>query len=152
MNLFVQQLINGLSWGAIYALIAVGYTMVYGVLRLINFAHGDVYMIGAMVGLCVSRGSFNAVAMPSEHPWFWIPAHGLRIDNSDGSVVLSILRRLSPPRVLAWFGKVSGQFWLQRAGDGCFGPAHSSHRVSFVDFCLHHVRLPRCCVGLAWEW
>ena len=44
------------------SLIAAGYTMVYGVLRLINFAHGDVYMIGAMVGLCVAlRGSFSAV-------------------------------------------------------------------------------------------
>src|ERR1700677_956472 len=48
---FLQQLINGLSIGAIYALIAVGYTMVYGILRLINFAHGDVYMIGAMMGI-----------------------------------------------------------------------------------------------------
>jgi len=44
----IQTLILGLSIGAIYALIAVGYTMVYGVLRLINFAHGDVYMVGAM--------------------------------------------------------------------------------------------------------
>jgi branched-chain amino acid transport system permease protein len=50
MQQFLQQLINGLSNGAIYALIAVGYTMVYGVLRLINFAHGDIYMIGAMTG------------------------------------------------------------------------------------------------------
>lgn len=47
---FLQQLINGIAWGSIYALIALGYTMVYGVLRLINFAHGDVYMVGAMVG------------------------------------------------------------------------------------------------------
>src|SRR5438067_3474849 len=49
MDTFVQQLINGLNIGAIYALIALGYTMVYGILRLINFAHGDVYMIGAFV-------------------------------------------------------------------------------------------------------
>jgi branched-chain amino acid transport system permease protein len=48
---FLQQVINGLSAGAIYALIAVGYTMVYGVLRLINFAHGDIYMIGAMTSM-----------------------------------------------------------------------------------------------------
>jgi branched-chain amino acid transport system permease protein len=47
---FLQQLINGVSLGSIYALIALGYTMVYGVLRLINFAHGDVYMLGAFVG------------------------------------------------------------------------------------------------------
>ena len=50
MDTFVQQLINGLNVGAIYALIALGYTMVYGILRLINFAHGDVYMVGAFAG------------------------------------------------------------------------------------------------------
>ena len=48
MDQLAQQLVNGLAWGSIYALIALGYTMVYGVLRLINFAHGDVYMVGAM--------------------------------------------------------------------------------------------------------
>jgi branched-chain amino acid transport system permease protein len=50
-----QQLINGLSLGSIYALIALGYTMVYGVLRFINFAHGDVFMIGAFMGFYVQR-------------------------------------------------------------------------------------------------
>ncbi len=49
-TLFFQQLINGLSLGAFYALIALGYTMVYGVLRFINFAHGDVFMIGGFCG------------------------------------------------------------------------------------------------------
>ena len=47
---FLQQLVNGLSQGSIYALIALGYTMVFGVLRFINFAHGDVYMLGAFTG------------------------------------------------------------------------------------------------------
>ena len=47
MQEFVQQLANGIAWGSIYALIALGYTMVYGILRLINFAHGDIYMVGA---------------------------------------------------------------------------------------------------------
>jgi branched-chain amino acid transport system permease protein len=47
---FLQQFVNGLTQGAIYALIALGYTMVYGVLRLINFAHGDIYMLGAYGG------------------------------------------------------------------------------------------------------
>jgi branched-chain amino acid transport system permease protein len=47
----LQQLLNGLAQGAIYALIAIGYTMVFGVLRFINFAHGDVYMLGAFAGL-----------------------------------------------------------------------------------------------------
>lgn len=47
---FLQQLVNGLALGSIYALIAIGYTMVYGIVQLINFAHGDIYMIGAFVG------------------------------------------------------------------------------------------------------
>lgn len=47
---FLQQLINGLSLGSVYALIALGYTMVYGIIGLINFAHGDIYMVGAYVG------------------------------------------------------------------------------------------------------
>ena len=50
MDTFVQQLINGLTIGSIYALIALGYTMVYGILRLINSAHGDIYMLGAYSG------------------------------------------------------------------------------------------------------
>ena len=50
MTEFFQQLINGLSLGAVYALLALGYTMVYGILRFINFAHSDVFMVGAFVG------------------------------------------------------------------------------------------------------
>ncbi|MEK7307753.1 MAG: branched-chain amino acid ABC transporter permease [Nitrospirota bacterium] len=49
--MFLQQIINGLTVGAVYALIALGYTMVYGVLELINFAHGEIYMIGAYLGI-----------------------------------------------------------------------------------------------------
>src|SRR5579871_6054968 len=60
---FIQQLINGLSQGSIYALIAVGYTMVYGVLQLINFAHGDVFMVGSMVSLYAATGRV-APALP----------------------------------------------------------------------------------------
>jgi branched-chain amino acid transport system permease protein len=56
MSTFLQQLINGVTLGAIYSLIALGYTMVYGILRLINFAHGDVYMVGAFMGYYVANG------------------------------------------------------------------------------------------------
>src|SRR5271166_1799984 len=55
MTEFLQQLLNGLSLGAIYALIALGYTMVYGVLRFINFAHSDVFMAGAFIGYYLAR-------------------------------------------------------------------------------------------------
>jgi branched-chain amino acid transport system permease protein len=53
---FFQQIINGLSLGSIYALIALGYTMVYGILKLINFAHGEVFMVGAYSGYFVATG------------------------------------------------------------------------------------------------
>ncbi|PHV08792.1 branched-chain amino acid ABC transporter permease [Janthinobacterium sp. BJB412] len=55
MDTLIQQIINGLVLGSMYALVALGYTMVYGVLNLINFAHGDVLMIGAMAGLTILR-------------------------------------------------------------------------------------------------
>ena len=49
---FVQQLINGLSIGLVYALMAIGFTLIFGVLNVVNFAHGEVYMIGAYAGRC----------------------------------------------------------------------------------------------------
>lgn len=54
MEQFLQQMVNGISLGSIYALIALGYTMVYGIIKLINFAHGDVYMIGAYIGFAAT--------------------------------------------------------------------------------------------------
>ena len=53
--MFLQQLINGLTIGGIYALIALGYTMVYGILQIVNFAHGDIFMLGAFLGLYLTR-------------------------------------------------------------------------------------------------
>ncbi|KPL80976.1 ABC transporter permease [Levilinea saccharolytica] len=61
-TLFLQQVINGLQLGFVYALIALGYTMVYGIVRLINFAHGDVFMVGAFV-------SFYGIARFQLHNW-----------------------------------------------------------------------------------
>lgn len=52
----VQQLLNGLTIGSTYALIAIGYTMVYGIIGMINFAHGEVYMIGSYVAFMVMAG------------------------------------------------------------------------------------------------
>lgn len=54
MEQLIQQLVNGISLGSIYALIALGYTMVYGIINLINFAHGDIYMLGAYVGFALT--------------------------------------------------------------------------------------------------
>lgn len=54
MDIFLQQALNGITLGSVYALVALGYTMVYGIVKLINFAHGDIYMMGAFVGLIVA--------------------------------------------------------------------------------------------------
>lgn len=56
MDIFLQQLVNGLTLGSIYALVALGYTMVYGILELINFAHGEVVMVGALVAISTING------------------------------------------------------------------------------------------------
>jgi branched-chain amino acid transport system permease protein len=64
VDIFTQQLINGLVLGSIYALIALGYTMVYGILELINFAHGEVVMMGAMVSLAIIQGLLGASGLP----------------------------------------------------------------------------------------
>ncbi|MFT0549079.1 branched-chain amino acid ABC transporter permease [Allopusillimonas ginsengisoli] len=68
MDIFLQQLINGVTVGSVYALVALGYTMVYGIIGLINFAHGDVVMVGAMVAttLVVTLLGGDAGGMP---PW-----------------------------------------------------------------------------------
>src|SRR3981081_2363060 len=66
MEVFLQQLINGVSLGAIYGLIAIGYTMVYGIIGMINFAHGDIYMVGAFISLVFFslRESFGLPSVP----------------------------------------------------------------------------------------
>jgi branched-chain amino acid transport system permease protein len=62
--MFLQQLINGLTLGSVYALIALGYTMVYGILELINFAHGEIYMLSAYLGI-IFLGFFTVIGLTS---------------------------------------------------------------------------------------
>ena len=54
-NLFVTELVAGITHGSVYALIALGYSMVYGILKLLNFAHGDIYMVGAFIGWALDK-------------------------------------------------------------------------------------------------
>jgi branched-chain amino acid transport system permease protein len=67
MDIFLQQVFNGLVLGSVYALVALGYTMVYGILQLINFTHGEVLMVGAMVSLTVV--SVLQTFFPGMAPW-----------------------------------------------------------------------------------
>ncbi|HXO95831.1 MAG TPA: branched-chain amino acid ABC transporter permease, partial [Chthoniobacterales bacterium] len=84
--LFVQQLLNGLSLGSIYALIALGYTMVYGVLRFINFAHGDVYMLGAFSGFMIAPTVSRLI--PLDKFQEFTPANALLIIIGAGLVMI----------------------------------------------------------------
>jgi len=70
MTLFLQNLVNSLQWGSFYALIALGYSMVYSILMLFNFAHGDIFMVGAYIGVGISFGllaltSSGVLALPN---------------------------------------------------------------------------------------
>ncbi|MCK5348235.1 MAG: branched-chain amino acid ABC transporter permease, partial [Desulfobacula sp.] len=68
MDYFIQQLINGLTLGGIYALIALGYTMVYGVIQLINFAHGEFFAAGGYVGV-ILLSYLAGLGFMETHPW-----------------------------------------------------------------------------------
>ena len=74
MELLFGQVVDGLTLGSVYALIALGYTLVYGILKLLNFAHGDVYMVGAFIGFgrpdCARRAGHPAVPV-----WLLLTAH-----------------------------------------------------------------------------
>jgi branched-chain amino acid transport system permease protein len=113
----IQQLFNGLSLGAIYALIAIGYTMVYGIIGMINFAHGDIYMIGAYIGLV----TLSAIGTQSGLPvWaiiglmlvvsvFVTGVYGLVVEQ----VAYKPLRR--SPRLVALISAIGMSIFLQNA-------------------------------------
>jgi branched-chain amino acid transport system permease protein len=126
---FLQQVINGLQLGFVYALIALGYTMVYGIVRLINFAHGDVFMVGAFM-------SFYAIARVKLHTWPQLLFPGINPFLSDGlgsvTVVLAsmaicslmafIIERVAykplrnAPRISALITAIGVSFFLEYFG------------------------------------
>jgi branched-chain amino acid transport system permease protein len=83
--MFTQQLINGLALGAVYALIALGYTMVYGILQLINFAHGEVYMLGAYLGIIIF-GALTASPVATQ-----LSALGMYPSDPQVSIILALI-------------------------------------------------------------
>jgi branched-chain amino acid transport system permease protein len=121
---FLQQLVNGLTWGSVYALIALGYTMVYGILRLINFAHGDVYMLGAFFAFYAAR-FLGAAADPT-------PLHALEVLVAAmigcGVVGIAIERGAYKPvrrssRLSALITAIGVSLLLENVGILVFGPS-----------------------------
>jgi branched-chain amino acid transport system permease protein len=112
---FLQQLINGLSLGSLYALIAIGYTMVYGILRLINFAHGDLLMVAAYLAV-MGMGLFN---------WPWPLAFGLAIMLTGLMGVLLERGAYRPlrraPRISLLISAIAASFLLENLALVIFG-------------------------------
>ena len=123
VDVFFQQLVNGLAWGSIYALIALGYTMVYGILKLINFAHGEIYMLGAMIGYYAAHAmGFNAG--PSMVGLLVV----LLVSMSACALIGVFIERVAyrplrnAPRLAPLITAIGMSFFLQYGGQIVFGP------------------------------
>lgn len=125
MTEFLQQLINGLALGSILALIALGYTMVYGILRFINFAHGDVFMIGAFAGYYLTPRVAASLPTPSIWSGVVVMAGSMLICAALGILIERFayrpLRRGSKLAVL--ITSIGVSLFLEYAGQFIFGAA-----------------------------
>jgi branched-chain amino acid transport system permease protein len=123
MTDLIQHLVDGLSLGAIYALIALGYTMVYGVLQLINFAHGDVFMLGAMFGWYVSRWT-GVSKSPGVLPALGVMLAAMVFCGVVGMIIERLAYRplRSAPRINSLITAIGVSFFLEYGGQYVFGP------------------------------
>lgn len=123
MTEFLQQLINGLALGSILALIALGYTMVYGILRFINFAHGDVFMLGAFAGFYLAPKIALIVPLPSVGGGLAVLVIVMAICAALGVVIERFayrpLRR--QPKLTMLITAIGVSLFLENAGQFVFG-------------------------------
>src|SRR5437762_1849766 len=114
MTELFQHIVDGISVGAIYALIALGYTMVYGVLKLINFAHGDVFMLGAMMGWYVSSRWTSEARNPSIFGVLWVTLASMAICGVVGFLIERLAYRpiRSSPRLNSLITAIGMSFLL----------------------------------------
>jgi branched-chain amino acid transport system permease protein len=125
MTEFLQQLINGLALGSILALIALGYTMVYGILRFINFAHGDIFMLGAFAGFYVAPKVATILPMPSIWSGLAVMGISMAICAAVGIVIEKLayrpLRRR--PKLTVLITAIGVSLFLEYTGQFAFGAA-----------------------------
>jgi branched-chain amino acid transport system permease protein len=119
---FLQQLLNGIAWGSIYALIALGYTMVYGVLKLINFAHGEVYMVGAMTGYYAAH-ALGFAAEPSLAGFLVVLLLSMTACGALGALIERVAYRplRNAPRLASLITAIGISLLLQNGGQLLFG-------------------------------
>ncbi|HOB43892.1 MAG TPA: branched-chain amino acid ABC transporter permease [Bacillota bacterium] len=134
----MQQIVNGLTLGSAYALIALGYTMVYGVLRLINFAHGEIYMIGAFIGLIVGQSC--------ELPFSLILAIAMAGSSVCGVVLEGIAYRplRDAPRLAALISAIGMSIFLENLALVIMGP---QTRAFLIPFEVKQFRVGTLCVN-----
>ena len=90
MAYFLQQLINGIALGSIYGLIAIGYTMVYGIIGMINFAHGDIFMVGAFIALIALTNALLGLPFELYNDWAGLEEYGYLVAGTIGLVCAAI--------------------------------------------------------------
>jgi branched-chain amino acid transport system permease protein len=119
---FIQHLLNGFSLGAIYALIALGYTLVYGILKLINFAHGEIFMVSAFTALFASQ-ALNASAEPALWKFFAILLLAMLLASVLGITIERFAYRplRGAPRINLLITAVGVSLLLQNLGQVIFG-------------------------------
>jgi branched-chain amino acid transport system permease protein len=124
MNQLLQQIVNGISLGSIYALIALGYTMIYGVLRFINFAHGDVFMIGAFVGFYAAPHIMSAVGGSTWLTCVIVMILAMLICSLLGVTIEKVAYRplRSRPKLTVLITAIGMSLFLEFGGQLVFGP------------------------------
>jgi branched-chain amino acid transport system permease protein len=139
MHLFVQELVNGLTTGSLYALIALGYTMVYGILKLLNFAHGDVFMVGAFLGFFVIQWFGGATSLSIPVPlllilMFLIAGGGCGILGV-GIERFAYRRLRDAPRIAPLITALGVSFFLENAALLLWGGSYREYNASaFIPF------------------
>jgi branched-chain amino acid transport system permease protein len=128
---FVQQLINGLALGSIYALIALGYTMVYGVLRFINFAHSDIFMLGAFAGYYLAPQAGKILGVQSISGGLSVLLAAMIICALLGIVIEKLAYRplRSRSKLTVLITAIGVSLFLEYAGQLVFGPDPKSFRL-----------------------
>src|SRR5579872_6719352 len=139
MHKFIQELVNGLTTGSVYALIALGYSMVYGILKLLNFAHGDLFMVGAFIGYFVIQWFGGPAALSVPVPIVLLVMFVLA---GGGCGVLGVvIERFAyrplrdAPRIAPLITALGISFFLENAALLLWGASYRSYNTSaFVPF------------------
>src|SRR5246127_787112 len=134
MSFFFQELVNGLTTGALYSLVALGFSMVYGVLKLLNFAHGDLYMVGAYIGFFVIQWFGGAqhltIAVPLLLVIMFVLAAGL-VRGRGGAIERFASRPLrAAPRIAPLITAIGVSFFLESSALLLFGAQYRVYNTS----------------------